>query len=314
MQSKYYEILKIAQIEQQIVTLQKVRQNKDTILSTASKKARNLPVEPIKPAVTITPIPHFDEKHYRKKAKETGSGLSGFRDSCIVLGCALASSVIGIVVCWIPFLLALGSLPFSVGYTRKKAYNLYIKECEEIESKNTMAQSKLKEYNKRLLEYNTELEQYKSNEKRVQQLILRYSLEFEKAYSTYANLVKVLIRLYDYVNIPSRFRNFLCIHRIVWYYETNKINSLSEILNLMQGEFERGEISCDIRKYRELLREKNAFIVDKFDRCELDGTEIVDILLKHIDNPLLDFNNDTVLRSFMDRCEENCNLIVYKER
>ncbi len=77
--------------------------------------------------------PPYNEKVYIRKAKQRDSGnFESLRDQCMDFGFALASTVIGIVICWIPFLIAIITYPYAIYKRRKLAYQIYVEDCEEL--------------------------------------------------------------------------------------------------------------------------------------------------------------------------------------
>lgn len=78
-------------------------------------------------------FPKYDEAYYNTLAKKQGAALGQFRSNCFVLGLSMAGTVIGLIVCWIPMLIALLSWPYSIGHQRRCARKIYIEECQKIE-------------------------------------------------------------------------------------------------------------------------------------------------------------------------------------
>ena len=204
------------------------------------------PVEPSFPGGRPEVIPNYNEKQYVKKAKEKGTGLGQFRENCIVLGFALASSVIGLIVCWIPWLLAILSWPFSVFYTRKQAYKIYIEECQEKERYNNKLKASVESYNRQTIEYQKKLEEYNLESQRLPQRLAFVDKLTETMKVEREATEKILAGLYIAQNSSLSTRNFISTHALLHYIDSHQVSSVEEAHQLLDKEISDGKITFSI--------------------------------------------------------------------
>lgn len=255
-----------------------------------SNHLRNKIKQPIKPGLPyntqIASIPNYDQKEYIKKAKAAGSGLGNFRSNCIVLGFAMASSVIGLLICWIPWVLAIFSWPFSIFLTRHKAYKMYIEDCQAIERKNCEVKNSIEEYNRKSVQYEKALNEYNDYQKTLPLKLEFFENIIEKAKCD-LNIVKNnLQKLYDSIHMPSIARGFIPSHVLFYYIEKKRIESLIDATNLLEHEINTGKISLNIAvasKFRDVADEPLKYAIDTAIKCDKKVVSIQRALDNHFE-------------------------------
>ena len=235
----------------------------------------------------IEPIPDFDEKKYRKKAKESGSGLGAFRENCILLGFQLIPTIVGILVCWIPFLLAILSWPFSIYNTRKKAYQMYIADCKRIDFKNKQAEQDLEEYNIATIKYQKDLVKYNQY---IQSLPQKNNFLEKMISIAQRNLTLTqedLIREYSLLPQALPANDFITAHALLFYIISEKATTLNDAIEMLEKEASCGLISPNIKMaltYQsmagETMRYVTKVILDCQNKAEMFGERLENHLLK----------------------------------
>ena len=247
------------------------------------KKAK--PSVPQGPGGMIQPIPNYNAKAYIKKAKASGTGLGAFRENCVVLGFALMSSVIGLLVCWIPFLLAIFSWPFSIFYTRSQAYKIYLKECREIESRNNIIKKNLTQYNRESAEYPQKLKDYERKQALYEQMTAFLTNLQEEVKTAQEDLNLKLNQHYAALNSPSINPGYMSIHALLYYIDSGKASTAEEALQLLHKEVTAGKIPQNIylcQRYRDASEETVTALLQTIDACNKKATMMGQELQQHL--------------------------------
>ena len=213
------------------------------------------PQKPIEPYVQAYDIPPYDDEKYKKMAKASGAGLGKFREECVLAGFWMACSFIGLTICWIPWLIALFSFPFSIHNIRKKAHQLYENECKEIIKKNNEAKLAIKEYQHNMVSYNRAMEEYQ----RRSALLPNTQRIFDSKLNDICNEIREkdtqLQELYNELRLTSEYRNFVATNTILWYIENNIAKTFEDAIVCFDRDKHSGKILSkeDILKYNKLL-------------------------------------------------------------
>ncbi len=100
---------------------------KDINLKIAQLKQELAPFKKTKFDIKYSP---YDEDYYLREAKKIEwSQFSEFRASCFFAAGFCASTLIGLLVCWIPLIGFVYSFPYTTYHRRRTAYKLYIIDC-----------------------------------------------------------------------------------------------------------------------------------------------------------------------------------------
>ncbi len=239
------KIKEVCELQKKIYVLQELNRRKGEIFSKIEDSVPK-PVAPREIQYSYKEIPDYDEEKYVKLAKAQGSGLGEFRDNAIFVGLSLASTVIGLLIFWIPLLLAFLSWPYSIYHTRKMAYKLYIEDCKKLENQNECNKIEIEQFNRASAKYQNDLQLYQTYQNNAKVRTKAYEIEFQKAANELANLNNKYILLCDELDIPSSCRDFASINMILSYIHSGKAFSVLEAVKQFQFEANAGRISTNI--------------------------------------------------------------------
>lgn len=282
--SEKEKIKKLLQIYEWIIIHNGIRKDKMKIENYLKGKT------PVVPYLEIS-YPEYDEDIYLRKAKEEEKGkYSEFRTSVVALGLYMMGSIIGLVICWIPFLLALFSFPVQVGMRRRAAYKIYLRECEEIKNRYGLTRERNEincEKNKIMqMNYDKSAEYFKNQEKWLESLFSdldskRKLLESEK------------IRLFKNIGFSSiYFENYDFLITVDKLLDKNPNYSITQLTELYK--------STDANLIKKMRS-------DFFNNCAIIEDKICSDLYKHIDEQVRSYPDMfasnypcTLLESFYD--------------
>ncbi len=245
------------------------------------------PSKPSPPNDTIKPIPNYNEKEYVKKAKEEETSLSGFRQGCIVIGLWMAGSVIGLILCWIPWLLAILSWPFSIFYTRKRAYQIYLTECQELERHNNKIRNWIAEYNRKSAEYSHRLEEYQQQQQLLPQKLVFVDNLVTSMQKEQKDIDEKLRLAYITVNAPFFARGFIPVHAMLLYISNKQASTYEDALQLFDEEITAGKINLSLdeaKRYRKFPDKSMMHVMEQILLCEEKADRIYDKLDQYFTN------------------------------
>lgn len=246
-------------------------------------------------------IPDYNEEEYIKKAKAAGSGLGKFRENCIFVGLSLASTLIGLFVCWIPLLLAIFSLPFSIGHTRRMAYKMYIEDCKKLDDKNEANRLEIEAYNRASIKYQKDVIEFENHSKTLKLKQAQLNKEIEKAREALTKLNMKYSILCGDAKIPTAYHNFVEIHMICGYLKTRNALTIDEAIQLFQEQANSGKLNSNIeyiKKNVSLYKYSMPEVISALEKCNSDIASLENDLynkIKKVTNE--DRNKETTLLS-----------------
>ena len=268
----------------------------------SSVKKPIAPREPVGGSYQI--FPDYNAEEYRKKAKAAGSGLGEFRKNCLMATCALAQSLIGLIICWIPLVLIILSLPFSIGHTRRVAYKMYIKDCKEIERKNETNKYEIEAYNRASVKYRNDLIKYEEHTKNLESKQTAFCKEIDKAKAALIKLNAEYVALCEDAKIPPAYQNFIEIHMICGYLKTKNAFSVDEAIRLFQEQARNGKLNSNleyIENHRSLFVNSMPEVIKALVKCNSSVSNIENDLYERaaqVTNENIDIG-DTLLNKFI---------------
>ena len=204
------------------------------------------PVAPQEIGYSYKEIPNYDEEKYVKLAKAKGSGLGKFRENALFVGLALSSTIIGLLVSWIFFLLVFFSWPYSIYHTRKMAYKLYIEDCKELEKQNECNRIELERFNRASMKYQHDLQLYQIHQSNLAAKREALEREFQFAQDALAKLKHDYFILFSESGMSSAYQDFASINMIYSYMRAGQANSARDAVQLFQYQASSGRITTNL--------------------------------------------------------------------
>ena len=260
------------------------------------------PFKPTAPLGTVQPYPPYDEDLYIRKTKEREySKYSSFRERCVVTALGLASTLIGLLICWIPLVVAFFSLPFQVGERRKIAYRIYTDECEEIKRRNQKLIADKRRYEEDLKVYTMSMEKYEAamveydcKKRLLQEKRKRLSSKLQSIRFADGKLESTLWKIYASLKLPSNCKNYVSVYMIHSYLEEGSCTTLDECVARHNKEEADGMFVPDISlvlKHRNVFQKKCPKLIRACLECEGSAQDMVEELEHYMNE---NWNSDCI--------------------
>ena len=306
------KIKKLAKIEYHLYVLGEIK-NREWNIKNSVNNYFPMPHKPEEPRAYIREYPKYDEKAYRKKAKDDGAGetipnISGF---LFGLGFKMIPTLIGAFFCWIPILIALLLLPFSIGHVRRKAHKIYVEECEEIKKKNEQAKAQLENYNRAMAQYNRRLAEYQERQNTIGQKNNMLAKKFSAVNPLISKLRNSAKDLYSEFRISGIYQNFISAHIISHYLETGAAATIPAALESYKRDEANGIIPpADMAymiKYQNTFQKSVPQLVSIAKKCNEETDNICKDLSEYIEKEYKNnYDSKCLLDKFIDASEELC--------
>jgi len=249
-------------------------------------------------------IPDYDEEKYVKLAKAKGSGLGKFRQDAIFAGLALAGTIIGLLIFWIPLLLAFLSWPYSIYHTRKMAYKLYIEDCKELENQNECNKIELERFNRASMKYQHDLQLYQIHQSNLAAKREALEREFQFAQNALTNLKQEYFILFGESGMSSAYQDFASINMIYSYMRAGQADSARDAVQLFQHQAGSGRIITNleyIKKNYSLYQNSMPEVVKALKECSSYVDSIERDLIEYIKTETKESTNtkNTLLRKYI---------------
>ncbi len=251
------------------------------------------PREPQKTWREIEAYPPYDEDYYLRKVKENEKGkYSSFRDQCFLAAVTLASTLIGLLICWIPLVVGIFSLPFQVGARRQAAYQMYLDECEEIKRRNQGIVDNERRYAEESAKYKTAMEEYEiavleyDRKKRLLEEKKERALKIFGSLRRVENeLQRIREKVYNLIAFPSNCKNYISVYMIDFYWKKGYISTLQEGITRHNQDEANGMFIPDVSltlKHKNIFSQKMPGLVEELLECEVIAQSIFEELEKYV--------------------------------
>lgn len=239
------KIKEMCEMQSKIYVLQSILQREYEI-SRQVEVGVPKPVAPREFQYSQMGIPDYDEEKYVKLAKAKGSGLGEFRHNALMATFVLASTLIGLLICWIPLLLCILSWPFSIYNTRKMAYKLYLEDCKNMENRNECNRIELEQFNRASVKYQNDLRFYENYQRNLSARKNALEQECNFANNALSKLIQNYSILVKELEFPSAYQDFASVNMIYSYISTGQANSVREAIQMFQYQVDGGKISTNL--------------------------------------------------------------------
>ena len=269
-------------------------------------------VYPSKPSVPPIyheqPIPNYNEKEYRAKAKEQGAGFSKFRK--VVATQAFLYLCNPFTWLLIPFMLiaVLFSWPLSIFTVPRKAYKIYIEECRKIEAENEKAKVIVEQYNRDCIRYQKDMNRY--NEFMEKELPAK--TEFCEKLTNYVQNYLIEIDkktniLYDSLGFQLYYKGFIPIHYLTHYLKKNNTTNIQNVVLHLEKQIDIGKIPLDLKtalRFRDAADEPLKTIIQELDNCSESAMQLRHELELHLKGSAIKTDYDVFIKNAIQKYQK----------